>query len=151
MKAHEFQAAVMAAVRGRSRADAVDEVAAPLSLAEAGAMHAEVERMQHDAKRVLLDKLKASGAGALDWSRDYEVRLDVWWREGPAWFEWCPDATPSSDLRDWLCTDDVDRAQADGRRVQVLTNDATLILTEGMGAVVFRTSKRLGPHTESAP
>lgn len=144
MKAHEFHAATVAAIRGRCWADARNEVAAALTLDDAGEMLAEVERMRHDAMAVLLDKLRALGARRLDWARCYEVRLNVWWRATPAdGVSYCIDDQPSPRDRDWVAPDDLDAAVPEGDRVQTLGDDVTLVLTDGFGALVFCTSKRV--------
>lgn len=146
MKVHEFQTAAVAAIRGRSWADACREVAASLSLGDAGAMLAEAELTRHDAHRVLFDKLTALGAQRLDWFRCYEVRLDAWWYLSPTiGVCYCRDAQPSPARQDWCAEGDPDPALPEGLQVQVLADDVTLVLTTGDGGMVFRTSKRVPP------
>lgn len=145
MKPHEFHDATVAAIRGRSWSDARREVAASLSLADAGEMLAAAEQMQHDAMEVLLEKLRVLGAQGYLRGRCYEVRLEVWWYIAPVGVCWCPDAQPSADGRDWLATDDPDLAAPEAERVQALADDVTLVLTASEGALVFRTSKRVNP------
>lgn len=144
MKAQVFHDAVAASFRGRCWADARDEVAASLSLADAGEMLAETERLQHDAKAIVIGKLQAIGAKGYLWGRCYEVRLDVWWYISPRiGVCWCGDAEPSADARDWIAPDGPDPDAPEAERVQSLADDVTLVLTAGEGAMVFRTSKRV--------
>lgn len=144
MKAQSFHDIVTATCVGRSWADARDEVAASLSLADAGEMMEETERLQHDAKAVVIGKLQALGAKGYLWGRYYEVRLDVWWYISPRiGVCWCADAEVSPDARDWIAPDGPDPDAPEAERVQALADDVTLLLTAGEGAMVFCTSKRV--------
>lgn len=144
MKAQVFHDIVTATCVGRSWADARTEVAASLSLANAGEMLAETERLQHDAKAIVIGKLQAIGAKGYLWGRCYEVRLDVWWYISPRiGVCWCGDAEPSADAHDWIAPDGPDPDAPEAERVQNLADDVTLVLTVGDGALVFRTSKQV--------
>lgn len=144
MKAQVFHDAVAATCVGRSWADAREEVAASLSLADAGEMLAETERLHHDSKAVVIGKLQALGAKGYLWGRDYEVRLEAWWHISPRiGICWCADAEASPDVCDWIAPDGPDLAVPEAERVQTLADDVTLVLTTGEGAMAFRTSRRV--------
>lgn len=144
MKAQAFHDAVVAAIHGRSWADARRDVAATITLADAGEMLDECSRLQHDALAVVIEKLRALGAKRLEWHRCYEVRLDAWWYVSPRLgICWCSDAEPSVDARDWIAPDGPDPDAPEAERVQDLADGVTMVLTAGEGAMVFRTSKRV--------
>ena len=144
MKTHEFHNAIVSQMRGRSWHDARVEVAAGLSLAEAGALLDEARSHEFDARWTTIEKLSALGAARIDYARLIEVRLAAWWRVTPeGWVEFCPDDAPSTDPQDWLSPDTIDSAAPEAERVQTLADDVTLVLTDGMGAVVYTTSRRV--------